>query len=553
MTRPLDFVVISDHSEALGIMAQVFARNPMFQSDPTLARWGEMMRAGGAQTAQAMNEMIGAQAIGKLPPVLTDPKVVGPVMQSVWQQYTAIADKYNEPGKFTTLIGYEWTPQPGGDNLHRNVIFRDGKGQADQIIPFSSWNSENPEDLWAWMEGYEQRTGGKIMAIPHNANLSNGRMFEGKRFDGTPLTREYAERRTRWEPIHEIVQIKGASESHPMIAPTDEFIDYGIAGWDLGNLTLSGPPLSKAMMPTNYFREGLKRGIEHQGTLGVNPFKFGVVGASDVHNAFPSVDEANFFGKFPSQEPSPDRWEQSSTLGGSKIRRYTWQDLAAGYAAVWATDNTREAIWEAFKRKETYATSGTRMVVRFFGGYDFMPADATSPALAEAGYAKGVSDGRRPRQGAGGQGTNLPHCGAERPAGRQPRPHPGRQGMGRRLGQGAGEDLRRGMVREPEAGQGRQAAAGRRHGERGQGHVDQHDRRARAVDGLEGPGVQGRAAGGVLRTRDRDSDAALDGLRPGALRRQDEQGGAHEGAGARLDVADLVHAGMSCVGSGEHG
>ena len=393
MTRPLDFIVISDHSEALGIMAQVYARNPAFQSDPTLARWGEMMRAGGAQTAQAMNEMIGAQASGKLPPVLTDPKVVGPVVQSVWQQYTAIADKYNEPGKFTTLIGYEWTPQPGGDNLHRNVIFRDGKGQADQIIPFSSWNSENPEDLWTWMEGYEQRTGGKIMAIPHNANLSNGRMFEGKRFDGSPLTREYAERRTRWEPIHEIVQIKGASESHPLMAPKDEFIDYGIAGWDMGNLTLTGPQLSKAMMPTNYFREGLKRGIEHQGTLGVNPFKFGVVGASDVHNAFPSVEEANFFGKFPSQEPSPGRWEQSSTLGGGKLQRYTWQDLAAGYAAVWATDNTREAIWEAFKRKETYATSGTRVVVRFFGGYDFTAADAKSPALAETGYAKGVSMG----------------------------------------------------------------------------------------------------------------------------------------------------------------
>ena len=393
MTRPLDFIVISDHSEALGIMAQVYARHPAFQADPTLARWGGMMRAGGSDARQAMNEMIDAQGKNQLPPILTDPKAVGPVVQSVWQQYTAVADKYNEPGRFTTLIGYEWTPHPGGDNLHRNVIFRDGKGQADQVIPFSSWNSENPEDLWTWMEGYEQRTGGQIMAIPHNANLSNGRMFEGKRFDGSPLTREYAERRSRWEPIHEIVQIKGASESHPLIAPKDEFIDYGIAGWDLGNLPLSGPPLSKAMMPTNYFREGLKRGIEHQGTLGVNPFKFGVVGASDVHNAFPSVDEANFFGKLPSQEPSPDRWEQSSTLGSSKVRRYTWQDLAAGYAAVWATDNTREAIWEAFKRKETYATSGTRMTVRFFGGYDFMPADAQSPALAEAGYAKGVSMG----------------------------------------------------------------------------------------------------------------------------------------------------------------
>jgi hypothetical protein len=393
MVRPLDFIVLSDHAEALGLMAQIYAGNPALEADPTVRRWGNAMRAGGAESRQAMVEMISAQAEGRVPATLADPKIVGPIFKSVWEQYTAVADKYNEPGKFTTLIGYEWTPQPGGDNLHRVVVFRDGKGKADQVIPFSSWNSENPEDLWAWMEGYEQRTGGKIIAIPHNANLSNGRMFEGKRFDGGPLTRDYAERRTRWEPIQEIVQVKGASESHPMMAPTDEFINFGVVGWDLGNLPLTGPRLSKEMMRTNYFREGLKRGLEHQGTLGANPFKFGLIGASDVHNAFPSVEESNFFGKMPSQEPSPDRWEQSSTLGVSTLRRYTWQDLAAGYGAVWATDNTREALWEALTRRETYATSGSRMTVRFFGGWDYMAADAKSPSLAEVGYAKGVPMG----------------------------------------------------------------------------------------------------------------------------------------------------------------
>jgi hypothetical protein len=394
MSRPLDFIVLSDHSEALGLIAQVFEGNPALVSDPALKRWNRMLHAGGAESRLAMQEMITGQANNQLPSTITDPKIVGPLMKSVWQRYTAIADQYNEPGKFTTLIGYEWTPQPGGDNLHRVVVFREGQGKADQVLPFSSWMSEDPEKLWAWMGSYEQKTGGKILAIPHNANLSNGRMFEGTTFAGAPLTPEYARQRSRWEPIQEIVQVKGASESHPLIAPNDEFIDYGVAGWDLGNLSLTGPQLSKQMMATNYFREGLKRGLEHQGSLGVNPFKFGVIGASDVHNAFPSVDEANFFGKFPSQEPSPDRWKQSSNLGtNTKLQRYTWQDLAAGYAAVWATDNTREAIWDALTRKETYATSGTRMTVRFFGGYEFQRADAHAPNLAEVGYAKGVSMG----------------------------------------------------------------------------------------------------------------------------------------------------------------
>lgn len=392
LSRPMDFIVLSDHSEALGLVAQLAAGNPAFEADPTLRRWQQMIRAGGTEARAAMVEMITAQAKNAVPPAFQDPKVIGPIMQTVWQNFTAVADKYNEPGRFTALIGYEWTPQPGGDNLHRVVVFRDGKGRADQVMPFSSWNSEDPEQLWAWMESYEAKTGGKILAIPHNQNLSNGRMFEPRTFTGGPLTRSYAEKRSRWEPIHEIVQMKGASESHPLMAPTDEFIDYGIAGWDLGNLTL-GSPLTKEMMPTTYFREGLKRGLEHQGTLGANPFKFGVIGSSDTHNSFPSVDENNFFGKFPTQEPAPDRWEQVSSLGQTKQQRFTWQDLAAGYAAIWATENTREAIWEAMTRRETYATSGTRLTVRFFGGYDFVPGDAKSSALAEVGYARGVPMG----------------------------------------------------------------------------------------------------------------------------------------------------------------
>ena len=394
LPRPLDFVVISDHSEGLGLITQVYEGNPKLMGDSTLQRWGRMMKAGGAEAAAAVTEVIGAQASNTLPSVLTDPKVAGPLMMSVWQRAAVTADKYNDPGRFTTFIGFEWTPTPGGDNLHRNVVLRDGADRAGQVFPFSSWQSEDPEQLWDWMAAYEQRTGGRVLAIPHNGNLSNGRMYAAQTFSGAPLTREYAERRQRWEPVQEIVQMKGASESHPKLSPNDEFLEYGIAGWELGNLTLGGK-LTPQMMPTSYVRAGFMRGLEHEAKLGVNPFKSGIIGSSDAHNALPFVEEDNFFGKFPGQEPSADRWKQRSNTGegGDGAARYTWQYLAAGYAAVWATENTRDAIFDAMMRRETYGTSGTRMTVRFFGGYDYVPEDAESRYLAEVGYTKGVPMG----------------------------------------------------------------------------------------------------------------------------------------------------------------
>jgi hypothetical protein len=395
LPRPLDFVVLSDHSEGLGLITEVYNGNPVLMGDSILQRWSRMIKAGGAEAASAVTELIGAQAGNTLPSVLTDPKVAGPLMMSVWQRAAATADKYNEPGKFTTFIGFEWTPTPGGDNLHRNVLLRDGADRAGQVFPFSSWQSEDPEQLWEWMATYEQRTGGRALAIPHNGNLSNGRMYAEQTFSGAPLSKEYAERRQRWEPVQEIVQMKGASESHPKLSPNDEFLDYGILGWELGNLTLSGSRLTRAMMPTSYVRAGFMRGLEHEAKLGVNPFKSGIIGSSDAHNALPFVEEDNFFGKFPGQEPSPDRWKQRSATGEGSggEARYTWQYLAAGYAAVWAKENTREAIFDAMMRRETYGTSGSRMTVRFFGGYDFTAADAQSRYLAEAGYAKGVPMG----------------------------------------------------------------------------------------------------------------------------------------------------------------
>jgi len=392
LSRPLDFLVVSDHAEGLGVMMEVYNGNPAFAADPTLARWGKAMKAGGADAAATTLELVSAQAQNKLPAPVKDPKVVGPIIRSVWQAYTATAEKFNEPGRFTAMLAFEWTSVPGGNNLHRNVLFRDNKDRVDQILPFSAWQSEDPERLWAWMAQYEQKTGGQVLAIPHNANLSNGRMFEPVDFAGKPLSKDYAERRARFEVLQEVMQTKGNSETHPLMSPNDEFANFGTAGWEYGNLTLEGAPLSKAMMPTNYLRSGLLKGLQYEKSLGVNPFKFGFIGGTDVHNSLTSVEEDNFFGKVPHQEPSPLRWDHKATRGFGKTR-YTYHYTAAGYAAVWATENTREALWDAMKRKETYATSGTRMTVRFFGGWNFVPEDARTRYLAEVGYSKGVPMG----------------------------------------------------------------------------------------------------------------------------------------------------------------
>jgi Protein of unknown function (DUF3604) len=343
------------------------------------------MNAGIEQGMKTVIEIITLQGQGKLPAAVTDPAFAF----DIWKKGTAIMEKYNEPGRFTAFIGYEWTSNyGGGNNLHRNVIYRDGKDKADQVPPLTTFVSENPEDLWKWMQDYEAKTGGRVLAIPHNGNLSNGLMFDLKTFKGEPLTKDWAQARAKWEPLYEVTQGKGTSEQHPSLAPNDEFARFEI--WDKGNLNVK--PKTPGMINTEYAREALKNGLAIEGKLGANPFKFGMAGGTDAHTGLAAADENSFYGKFPSSEPSPERWSENAfDFEGRTIK--AWELGASGYTAVWAMDNTRAAIWDAMQRRETYASTGPRMTVRFFGGFDFAPADAQTRELGALGYSKGVPMG----------------------------------------------------------------------------------------------------------------------------------------------------------------
>jgi len=383
LSRPLDWIAVTDHSDGAGILQEIRNGNPNLMVDATVQRWHDMLVAG--EGFKVASELINAQANQKIPPVLVDPKLAA----SVWAKNTAIMEKYNEPGRFTAFIGYEWTSNAGGgDNLHRNVIYRDGKDKADQVQPLTTFDTENPEDLWKWMDAFEKKTGGRLLAIPHNGNLSNGRMFELHTFLGSPLTREYAETRARWEPVYEATQIKGDGETHPSLSPTDAFANF--EKWDTGNLV--GVEKKPEMLQYEYVRRALENGLALGEQLGVNPFKYGLVAGTDTHTGLSTGEEDNFFGKHSGVEPGPTRWEHV-VIQTKTHRVMGWQMAAAGYTGVWATENTREAIWDALKRKEVYATTGPRMVVRFFGGWDFKPADAQSRYPAEVGYEHGVPMG----------------------------------------------------------------------------------------------------------------------------------------------------------------
>ncbi|MCA0928819.1 DUF3604 domain-containing protein [Ruegeria profundi] len=385
LSRPLDWLVVSDHAEMYGLMPQLLAGDAEVLSTDQGKAWYEALTSGDAQQAFDTAMEIVASLSDDEPPI-DNPKAI----RHAWEDYTALADRYNEPGVFSAIIGYEYTTE-GANNLHRNVLFRDGAIRANQTRPFSQYDSKNPEDLWRYLADYEARTGGEVLAIPHNGNLSNGRMFSMAAYDGSPLTEEIARARARFEPLYEATQIKGDGEAHPFLSPDDEFADFD--SWDAANL--NGTEVKEPeMLAGEYAREALKRGLAIEKTLGINPFKFGMVGSTDSHTGMATAQEDNFFGKHSGVEPEPNRWEHVVIEAPDPdLTIYGWKQAAGGLAAVWAQENTRAAIFDAMMRKETYATTGSRMMVRFFGGYAFTEEDAASRTPGDEGYAKGVPMG----------------------------------------------------------------------------------------------------------------------------------------------------------------
>jgi hypothetical protein len=403
LLRPLDWLVVADHSENMGL-------SPMIaDSDPALLKsdWGraihDLVKGGKPGDAYTM----WGTGVSERKNPLAD---YGGLVRTMWERVTSAAEEHNDPGKFTAFIGYEWTSTPAGNNMHRNVIFRDDKDLADRITPFSVYDSDDPEDLWAWLADYEEKTGGQVLALAHNGNLSNGLMFDDVTYTRKKrLTRDYAERRMRWEPLYEVTQMKGDGETHPSLSPTDEFADFET--WDKGSF---GSPKEDGMIQREYAREALKRGLQYEKQLGANPFKFGLVGSSDSHTALATTTEDNFFGKIAAVEPSdnPHRFTEMVTgflpdPQGRDYAIYHVQASASGLAAVWSRENSREALWDAMKRKEVYATTGTRLRVRIFAGWDFSPDEVDRWDFAKEGYARGVPMGGDLHKGPAGASPTL--------------------------------------------------------------------------------------------------------------------------------------------------
>jgi hypothetical protein len=403
LRRPLDFLVVADHAYNIGVLPRLAMADPILLETEKGKRLFSLYERLKADT-ETTEDPIRSKEFWDEVDFGQDEVRDETFRRSVWHTITAYADQYNDPGEFTAFIGYEWTseytgptPTSGwasiyGDkprgSRHRVVIFKDGADKVNQVLPFSMYDSMNPADLWKVLDRYQQQTGGDALAIPHGANVSDGQMFALVDYDGFPQDQGYAEMRSRWEPLFEVTQIKGDSESHPALSPTDEFADYHIwNSWE-GVALLAGRTWDDAERQrkrSEYARSALKLGLQQQAVLGINPFKFGMVGSTDSHTAMSAVEENNYWGSTPRKEPSVKR----GTAEMVNARAYS----AAGYAAVWAKENTRESLFAAMKRKEVYATTGPRITVRFFGGWDFEPVDALRPDLASIGYQKGVPMG----------------------------------------------------------------------------------------------------------------------------------------------------------------
>ena len=400
LIRPLDFLVITDHSEFMGIAPMLQTSDPLLLSDP----WGrhiyELFNSGQEGRMQAFAEIMEIAFV-----TLEDPFSNDEAARSIWKNFIEITDTYNEPGRFTAMTGWEWTSTPKGDNMHRCVILADGADKTSQIHPFSLFDSQDPEDLWDYLALYEEKTGGRAIAIPHNGNLSNGLMFKPETFKGEAFTREYAEKRIRWEPLHEMSQMKGDEEAHPFLSPDDEFADF--ENWAVANI--SGATAKEDwMLQYEYARPTLKLGLKLGNELGANPYKLGLIGATDTHTGLVTTREENYFGKFKHTEPSPDRHNKEVVPADDPaLRIVTSQEQAGSLIGVWARKNTRKDIFDSMSRKEVYATTGTRIRVRVFGGWDFEEDEVIRPDFIDQGYQRGVPMGGDLRKASDGKAPTF--------------------------------------------------------------------------------------------------------------------------------------------------
>ena len=399
LVRPLDFLVVADHSENLGLAPMIAESNRDLLQTEYGRKLHDLVKAGKGYEAF---RLWGMEGIAKNHDIINQPKM----QRTIWDRQIETADSFNDPGVFTALIGYEWTSinnMKNPSNLHRVLIFKEDARKAGQILPFSTFDSEDPEKLWEFMQAYEDKTGGSVLAIPHNGNLSNGLMFAVERLNGKKIDKAYAENRMRWEPLYEVTQIKGDGEAHPKLSPSDEFADYGT--WDKGDIA-GIKPKTDDMLPYEYARSALQVGLQQQQKLGVNPFKFGMVGSTDSHTGLAATREENYWGKLSTSEPGQDRMNHyviKALSGDDALSTYSWEEVSSGLAAVWARENTRAGIFEGMQKKEAYATTGTRIVVRFFGGWDYAVDDVYKPNVATIGYNKGVPMGGDLPKGNGGK------------------------------------------------------------------------------------------------------------------------------------------------------
>lgn len=384
LSRPLDFLMVSDHAEYTGVFLGIEREDTAIVDTPLAEAWRAMNEAG--DTVGPMNEVVAALTTGSAP--RHPPEAF---KRTVWSELVDAAERHNQPGTFTTFAGYEWTSMPDGGNQHRVVIYKDGKDKTLQTIPFSAADGNNPLQLWEYLANYEAATGGEVMAIAHNGNVSNGNMFGDVQVDGRPFDQAYVDQRARWEPLYEMTQVKGDSEAHPLLSPTDEFANFET--WDQTNISMVERPVDederRAVFANEYAREALKQGLELQERFGINPYQFGMIGSTDSHTGLATADDDNFWGKFVESEPSRER--VTSKMGGRLWDN--WRLAASGYMGVWARGNTREELFAAMKRREVYATTGPRMVVRFFGGWGFDADDMSARDSAARGYADGVPMG----------------------------------------------------------------------------------------------------------------------------------------------------------------